>query len=317
MFPTTLPRTTRRSGRAWRRCCVIWPAFPTSWHGARSSWSVDIGPRTDGRHRVGSDADATIGGIADRLVAGRPELAKLTTPLAGAAAAACRSFARGGREAASGAPARPRTPHRAAARAEGIDRPVPELIAGTEAEVATVRAAIDRAVARIGETRPEGAYQRMLLHLPARSVTDSVRSISDGGRPLSVGAAGPSADSTAGSWDAAARRCRPSSGTWRTAVRELSPPTSGRPQTAPDGTADQMRRTAGAAALNRTCRPVRCGLRGRRLGWHSHSATTSSPTYAPACGPGRRPARHACARWKPAGARPCPNDANAAAWHPI
>lgn len=123
---------------------------------------------------------ATIGGIADRLVAGQPELAELVAPLVGAAVAACQSFARA--VAAKAPAAHLLGPEHLAEMlrvAEGIDQPVPELIARTEMEVATVRAAIDRAVARIGETRPEGAYQRMRLHLPARSVADSVRSITE------------------------------------------------------------------------------------------------------------------------------------------
>ncbi len=121
---------------------------------------------------------ATIRGMADRLVSGQPDMAELVAPLAEAAAAACQSFARAVAEKAPAADLL--GPERLAEElriVDGLQRPVPEMIARTEAEIAVVRAAIDRAIGRIGETRPEAAYERMRGRLPAGSVASSLRSI--------------------------------------------------------------------------------------------------------------------------------------------
>jgi hypothetical protein len=128
----------------------------------------------------GTAQAATIGGIADRLVASQPDLAELVAPLAGAAVAACRSFA--GAVAAKAPSAGVVGPERLAEMlsvGEGHHRPVAELIAQTEAEIATVQAAIGRAIGRIGETRPEAAYERMRGQLPEGSVADALRSITE------------------------------------------------------------------------------------------------------------------------------------------
>ncbi len=124
---------------------------------------------------------ATIRGIAGRLVSGQPDLADLAEPvasLAEAAAQACQSFARA---VASKAPAADLLgPEHLAEElriVDGLYRPVPDMIARTEAEIAAVQTAIDRAIGRIGETSPEAAYEQMRAHLPAGSVADSLRSI--------------------------------------------------------------------------------------------------------------------------------------------
>ncbi len=123
---------------------------------------------------------AAIGGIADRLVASQPDLAELVAPLAGAAVAACRSFARAvAGKAPSAGVVGPERLAEMLSGAEGNHRPVPELIALTEAEIAAVQAAIGRAIGRIGETRPEAAYERMRGQLPAGSVADALRSITE------------------------------------------------------------------------------------------------------------------------------------------
>jgi hypothetical protein len=121
---------------------------------------------------------ANIRGIAGRLPGDRPDLVELVAPLTGAAAAACESYARvvGGKEPASDRLG-PELLAEQLRITEGIERPVPEIIQQAEAEIVAVRAALGRAIARVGETEPQAAYARLLEHLPTVSVGTSLRAI--------------------------------------------------------------------------------------------------------------------------------------------
>ncbi|WP_157756657.1 DUF885 family protein [Plantactinospora sp. KBS50] len=121
---------------------------------------------------------ASIRGIAGQLAGVRPDFAQVLAPVAGAAAAACERYARAiaGRTPAPDLLG-PESLAEMLRITEGIERPVAELIEEAEAEVAAVTAALHRAARRIGEATPPAAYARLLGHLPAGPVADSLRSI--------------------------------------------------------------------------------------------------------------------------------------------
>lgn len=139
---------------------------------------LPAGERINGIENARARA-VSVPGLVSRLVAEHPELADgPLMALAGAVRAACLEFADA---VAATEPARAVLgPDRLAAylmAAEGVDTPVAELLAETEAEVRSLVARLDALVARLGVRSRQEAYGLLSERVPAGSVVTALSGI--------------------------------------------------------------------------------------------------------------------------------------------